>query len=120
MLVENPRAFLGKVITMKVDRPMGSRHPEHDFVYPVNYGFVPDTPSSDGEELDAYALGLFEPVEEFTGVCIAVIDRQDGDHKLILVPEGKSYDENQIRALTEFQERWFESNVIREMEDRGL
>ena len=30
---------------------MGSRHPKHGFIYPVNYGYVPNTISGDGEEL---------------------------------------------------------------------
>ena len=37
-----------------MDRPLGSRHPDWDFHYPVNYGYVPGVLASDGEELDAY------------------------------------------------------------------
>ena len=33
---------------------MGSKHPKHGFIYPVNYGFVPGVIGGDGEELDAY------------------------------------------------------------------
>ena len=33
--------FLNKIVTVKVDRPMGSRHPRHGFIYPVNYGYIP-------------------------------------------------------------------------------
>ena len=42
--------FLNKIVTVKVDRPMGSRHPRHGFIYPVNYGYIPETISGDGEE----------------------------------------------------------------------
>jgi inorganic pyrophosphatase len=39
------------------------------------------------EELDAYILGVFEPLEVFRGKCIAVINRlNDNDDKLIVVP----------------------------------
>ena len=70
----------------------------------VNYGYVPDTTSGDGEELDCYILGVFEPVEEFTGQCIAVIHRtDDDDDKLVLA--NKNYSDDAIEALTEFQER---------------
>ena len=65
--------YLNKNITVKIDRPMGSKHPKHGFIYPVNYGFVPNTISGDGEELDCYLLGVFEPVESFEGECIAII-----------------------------------------------
>lgn len=107
------KEYLNKTVTIKIDRPMGSRHPKHSFFYPVNYGFVPNTTSGDGEELDAYLLGVFEPVETYTGKCIAIIHRtNDNDDKLIIVPEDKSYTSDQIRALTEFQERFFESEII--------
>ncbi|MBQ3309257.1 inorganic diphosphatase [Candidatus Saccharibacteria bacterium] len=105
--------YIGKTITIKIDRAMGSKHPKHGFIYPLNYGYVSDTKSGDGEELDAYLLGVFEPVGEYTGKCIAVITRKDdNDDKLIIVPEDKKYDKNQILALTEFQERFFQPEVV--------
>ena len=106
--------YLGKIIKIKIDRQFGSKHPKHGFIYPVNYGYVPDTISGDGEELDAYLLGVFEPVEEFEGQCIAIIHRtNDDDDKLVIVPKGKDYSEDAINALTEFQERFFEHIIIR-------
>lgn len=106
--------FLGKIVKIKVDRPLGSKHPKHSFIYPVNYGYVPNTISGDGEELDAYILGVFESLDEFTGKCIAIIHRtNDNDDKLIVVPEDKTYSDDEIIALTEFQERFFTSIIIR-------
>ena len=49
--------YLGKDVSIIIDRPLGSKHPKHGFVYRVNYGYVPGTQSADGEELDAYYLG---------------------------------------------------------------
>ena len=60
----NSEEYLGKIINVKIDRPFGSKHPKHGFIYPVNYGYVPNTVSGDGEELDAYLLGVFSPVKE--------------------------------------------------------
>ena len=66
--------------------------------------------------MDAYILGVFKPLETFTGRCIAVIQRSDDDDdKLIVSPDGKDYSDEQIFALTEFQERFFESSVTREV-----
>ena len=108
------KEYLGKTLEVEIDRPFGSKHPKHGFIYPVNYGFVPNTVSGDGEELDCYVLGVFEPVDTFEGKCIAIIHRtNDDDDKLIVVPEGVAYTDDQIRALTEFQERFFESEIIR-------
>ena len=67
--------YIGKFIDVHIDRPLGSKHPKHGFIYPVNYGYVPNTISGDGEELDCYVLGVFEPIKEFRGKCIAIIHR---------------------------------------------
>lgn len=108
------KEYLGKIVDVNIDRTMGSKHPKHGFIYPVNYGYIPNTVSGDGEELDAYVLGVFEPLEIFKGKVIAIIQRiNDNDDKLIVVPKNKNYTNEQIRALTEFQEQWFESEILR-------
>jgi inorganic pyrophosphatase len=107
--------FLGKEVTILIDRPLGTIHPEHQHIYyPINYGYVPNIMGKDQEELDAYLLGVFVPLKTFTGKCIGVIHRtNDQDDKLIVVPQDKTYSDDQIRALTEFQERFFTSVIIR-------
>jgi inorganic pyrophosphatase len=106
--------FLNQILHVKIDRPLGSRHPQHGFVYRVNYGYVPNTPAPDGDDLDAYVLGVFDPIEDFTGRCIAIVQRlDDDDDKLIIVPDGRQYSDEQIQALVEFQERFFKSIVVR-------
>jgi len=107
--------FLNKTVTVKMDRPMWTRHPRINEIYYIqNYGFIPNTLAPDGEELDAYVLGVLEPLKEFTGKCIAIIHRtNDEDDKLIVVPKWINFSDEQIRALTQFQERFFESEIIR-------
>ena len=112
----NNEEYLGKIIKIIIDRPFGSTHPKHGFIYPVNYGYVPNTVSGDGEELDAYLLGIFEPVNEYEGKCIAIIQRtNDNDDKLVVVPTDKNYTNDQIDALTEFQEQYFKHKILRKM-----
>ena len=114
MEITDSKDYLDKTVTINIDRKLGSLHPKHNFMYMVNYGFIPNTKSPDGEELDAYLLGVFEPVETFEGKVIAIIKRtNDDDDKLIVVPKDKNYTDDQIKALTEFQERFFESIIIR-------
>ena len=109
-----PKEFIGKMLSIKIDRPLGSRHPQWKFIYPVNYGYLPEVIAPDGEDLDAYVLGVFEPLEEFHGHCIAVIHRlDDEDDKLVVAPEGRNFTDEQICALTEFQERFFKSIILR-------
>ena len=96
-----------------IDRPMGSRHPEHGFIYPVNYGYVPGTLAEDGEEIDAYVLGEFEPLDSYEGIVIGIIlRRDDNETKLVVSRHADRYGVDEIRALTEFQERFFDSHVI--------
>ncbi len=107
-------SFLGKQLTVVIDRPLGTRHPEWQHIYPINYGFVPGTKSADGEEIDVYVLGIDKPVSTFHGECIAVIHRvDDDDDKLIIVPMGQTFTDKQIREFTNFQEQFFESIIIR-------
>ena len=102
----NSKDYIGKIIKVKIDRPLGSKHPNWNMIYTVNYGYVPNTISGDGEEHDCYVLGVFEPIEEFEGKCIAVLERKgEDDDKLIIVPKNKKYSDEQIKALIEFQER---------------
>jgi inorganic pyrophosphatase len=109
------REYLNTIVTIIVDRPVHSNHPRHGFIYPVNYGYVPNTTSGDGEALDAYILGIHEPVKTFTGRCIAIIHRtNDDDDKLIVVPPGISLTDQEIREATHFQEQWFKSEILRE------
>lgn len=110
----NSEEYLGKIVKVKMDRPLGTKHPKHGFIYEVNYGYIPNTISGDGEELDAYVLGVHKPLDVFEGEVVAIIHRtNDNDDKLIVMEKGKNYTDEQIRALTEFQEQWFESIIIR-------
>ena len=110
----NNSEYIGEKIHIKIDRQIGSKHPKHEFLYPINYGYVPNTISDDGEELDAYLLGIFEPVSEYDGKCIAVVRRtNDNDDKLIVVPIDKNYSDDAIEALIEFQEKYFKHVIIR-------
>ena len=110
----NNKKYLGRLLDIEVDREFGSKHPKYGFIYPVNYGYVPNTISGDGEELDCYLLGVFELVKTFKGKCIAIVHRtNDDDDKLIIVPENKEYSDDAINALVEFQEQYFEHIIVR-------
>ena len=105
--------MIGKVVRVLVDRPLGSVHPKHgDLVYPVNYGYVPGVMAPDGEEQDAYILGVSQPVEEFTGKIIAIIHRfDDVEEKWVVVPTEASFTAHEIMAQVAFQERFFQTEI---------
>lgn len=97
-----------------MDRPLGSKHPKHGFVYEVNYGYIDGITAPDGEELDAYFLGVDTALEKTQGVCIAIIHRLDNDDdKLVVVPEGVDFSDDEIMKAVNFQEKYFKSVIVR-------
>lgn len=111
--MENKK-YIGQTVTVKMDRQLGTKHPKWGYVYETNYGFIPDTMAPDGEELDAYVLGVDEPLDIFTGKCIAVIHRtDDDDDKLIIVPDGFEMTDSEIEDKTQYQEKWFKHIILR-------
>ncbi len=108
------RPYLGKRVWMVCDRPLGTKHPRHGYAYEVNYGYVPGVKAPDGGDLDAYYLGTDKPLERAEGICIAIIHRRDDDDdKLVVVTPGTIMTDAQILAAVHFQERWFDSVVVR-------
>lgn len=107
-------SVIGRMVTVTVDRPLGSFHPEHkDMYYPVNYGYVEGVMAQDGEEQDAYILGVDEAVEKFTGKIVAIVHRHDDiEEKWIVAPEGVSFTRKQIKEQIHFQEQYFVSEIL--------
>ena len=106
--------ILGKTVTVSVDRPLGSRHPNHpDICYFVNYGYIKGILAGDGEEQDAYILGVDVPVKIFTGTVIAIVHRRDDvEDKWIVAPRGVPFSEAEIRDAVRFQEQYFDTEII--------
>ena len=106
--------FLGKRLTIVVDRPAGSAHPEHpDILYPINYGYVPGIIGTDGEEMDAYIYGVSKPLHRFTGTVIAAIHRRDdNEDKLVVAPTGMMAYEPQIADAVHFAEQFFDTTLV--------
>lgn len=106
-------SILGKTVTVTVDRAMGTRHPNHgDIIYPINYGYIKGIIAPDGEEQDAYIIGVTEPVENFTGRVIAVIHRLDDiEDKWVVAPFDKHFSRQEIINQVNFQEKYFKISL---------
>lgn len=106
--------MIGNSVKVIVDRPCGSHHPKHkDIIYTVNYGYIPGVIAPDGEEQDAYILGVNEPVTEFVGKVIAVIHRlNDIEDKWVVAPEGKFFPKEEIANSVAFQEKFFDTEIM--------
>ncbi len=106
--------FLNRKVRVLIDRPLGSSHPRYGFLYPVNYGYLPGVMAPDGEELDAYVLGVHHPIDCFEGLVIAVIQRMDDDDdKLVVAEVGLAFSDDAILERVDFQERFFQSTIVR-------
>lgn len=103
--------MLGKMVTVTIDRPLGSVHPEYpDVVYPVNYGYIEGIVAPDGEEQDAYVLGLTMPVGSVDGKVIAIIHRKnDVEDKWVVAAGNKEFTKAEIEEKVAFMERFFQS-----------
>lgn len=101
------------IYKVTIDRPMGSSHPDYPaLIYPVNYGYISGIIAPDGEEQDAYILGVDVPVHEFTGRRIAIVHRRDDlETKWIIVPENIVFNKQQIEEMIYFQEQYYDSYV---------
>ena len=106
--------MIGKTVTVTVDRTLGSCHRNHpDIVYPINYGFIKGIIAPDGEEQDAYILGVNIPVDSFTGTVIAIIHRLDDvEDKWVVAPERIHFTRDEIEAAVHFQEQYFRTEII--------
>ncbi len=112
--LELAKQFLGKEVEVVFDRPLGSKHPKHGFIYDVNYGYVEGVKAPDGEELDAYYLGTDQSLQKITGVVKAIIHRLDNDDdKLVVMPKDLFMTDDEIERSVNFQEQWFKHEILR-------
>ena len=107
--------MIGKKVHVIIDRPLGSQHPNYkNIVYELNYGYVPNILGGDGEEQDAYIIGVDLPIEEFDGVVIAIIHRHDDiEEKWVVAPENSNFSDEEIMQKVNFQEKYFRVTLSR-------
>lgn len=105
------QALLGTTVHVVIDRPIGYLH--GDILYPVNYGYIPGMEGGDGEEQDAYILGIDTPLTEFDGMVIgAVMRKNDCEDKLVVAPKSMELHQGQIAEAVRFQEQYFDTYII--------
>jgi inorganic pyrophosphatase len=106
------KEFLGKKIKIEFDRPLGSKHPKFDWVYPLNYGFVPGVIAGDGDELDVYYLSGDKPLKQIEGTCIGYVHRFDDNEDKLIASDGTKFSKEEIENLLEFQEQYYKHEII--------
>ena len=67
---------------------------------------------ADGEEQDAYILGVNKPIKEFTSKVIVIIHRfDDVEEKLAVVSTDASLTKEKIKRQVDFQEQFFKTEI---------
>jgi inorganic pyrophosphatase len=83
------------------------------FPKPVNYGFIPGTKDTDGDELDVLII-CSEPIPTGVYVKARVIgifnfeDDSEMDYKIVCVPEADYDSGDSIKSLDDLDNRWKE------------
>ncbi|TKG94079.1 inorganic pyrophosphatase [Puteibacter caeruleilacunae] len=67
-----------------IDRPKGTRHSNYpDFVYPFDYGYIKDTRSSDGDEIDVWQGSIGE--RSLQGILVTIdFGKRDLEIKILM------------------------------------
>lgn len=108
-------SIIGKMVSGRIDRPIGSQHPRHKkMVYPVNYGYVDGVFAGDGAEQDVYVFGTDKPLDAYKGKVIAVFHRfNDVEDKWIVSLDGSDIPDEKILGDIYFQEQFFYGKLYR-------
>jgi len=105
--------FVNKLVDVIIDRPLGSKHPKYGWIYPINYGYIPNTKAEDNLEIDVYIIDCKKSLEKAKVKIIGVVYRKDDlESKLIGVTDTtKKYTPTEIYKKIEFQEQFFNSKI---------
>lgn len=57
--------YLNKIVTIVICRPLGSTHPKHNYIYSLNYWYIPNAISGYNKEIADYITSGFEPFKKF-------------------------------------------------------
>jgi GNAT superfamily N-acetyltransferase len=105
--------WLGREVTVVIDRPYGSLHPHYpDLLYTCNYGYVEELMGADGEFQDAYVYGPQEPLEKFRGIVIAIIYRRNDNESKWVVSDGSAFLKQDVINAVGFQEQYFDTRFV--------
>lgn len=100
-------------LIVTIDRPIGYTD-SFGNTYPLNYGFIEGIIGGDSEKQDAYIVSKtsIEPMQEFTGVLVAIIHRKnDNEEKWVVTAENEVVSKNDIAISVNYLEKYFDSYI---------
>lgn len=108
------RSYLGKNVTVIVDRPYGSLDLRSDGEMTCNCGYVQQPVTmEDNDDIEARIVGIYEPRESFTGTVIGIIYHKEDSHMhLIVAPPAWTINRNEIITQIGMVEQYYHTRMI--------
>lgn len=92
-----------------IDRPKGSSHPKFpDFIYKVDYGYLENTASMDGEGIDVWVGSGGRKIDAV--MCIVDLMKKDSEIKILI---GCTEEEKEIIYKTHNETEYMKGILIR-------
>ena len=93
-----------------IDRPKGSAHPRYpDFIYPLDYGYLKNTASMDGDGIDVWVGSMGERQIDAV-MCIVDQAKRDSEIKILI---GCTEEENEMLYRTHNETEYMKGIMIR-------
>ncbi|MEH1800040.1 MAG: inorganic diphosphatase [Nostoc sp.] len=72
------------ISNFKIARPKGTSHPRYPlFVYPLDYGYLENTRSGDGDDIDVW-IGSLSSKTVTAVICSVDLEKRDTEIKILL------------------------------------
>jgi inorganic pyrophosphatase len=92
-----------------IDRPKGTTHPKYPkFIYRVDYGYLKDTSSMDGGEIDVWVGSGKKEIDAI--MCIIDLMKKDSEIKILI---GCTEEEKAIVYETQNETQFMKGIIIR-------
>lgn len=92
-----------------IDRPKGTAHPRYpDFIYRVDYGYLKNTTSMDGEGIDVWVGTGEKKIDAI--MCIVDLMKKDSEIKILL---GCTEEEKAVVYATHNETQYMKGILIR-------
>ena len=100
---------LAETSELVIDRPKGTAHPKFpDFLYRLDYGYLKNTSSMDGEGIDCWVGSGEKRIDAI--VCIVDLKKRDSEIKLLI---GCTEEEKQLVCQTHNETPFMKGILIR-------
>jgi len=66
-----------------IDRPKGTKHPQYDYIYELDYGYLANTASPDNAGIDVW-LGSLSEQKLVAAICTVDLIKRDSEIKLLI------------------------------------